>query len=659
MAVASPAVEVGDVKGNVKEIIAVMEQANEQGVEGLLFPELSITGYSCADLFYETRLQEAALEGLQQIIQASMHIAAFVVVGLPVMHRDRLYNMAAFVSGGQLVGLVPKVFLPNTHEFYEQRWFTSGEVLEHEEITLTFLSGGAFEEGGGNAATASFIPIPVGRYLLFTSEDNPHLKVGVEICEDLWTVAPPSGDLALWGARLLLNPSASNELVGKAAYRRGLVQQQSARCLAAYAYVSCGAGESTTDTVYSGHSLIAENGRVLAEGARYGFESRLTIADVDLQLLANERVGNSSFSDSQSAEQILEVPFKTGGAAGRGVEEGGVLLRELSAQPFIPYYEGGQDEQAEEIFAIQTTGLAKRLKHIGLKKVVIGVSGGLDSSLALLVTAKAFDLLSLDRVGIVAVTMPGLGTTERTRNNAEELIDALGCEKRIIPIEKAVRQHFEDIGHDESDHDVTYENSQARERTQILMDLANKEGALVVGTGDLSEAALGWCTFNGDHMSNYHVSSGVPKTLVQFLIGWVAAREFGEKEAAILRDVIDTPITPELLPASAEGKVAQKTEESIGPYELHDFFLFYLLRHHFAPAKIHFLAERAFAGKYQSEEILKWMKVFYKRFFNSQFKRSSMPDGPKVGSVALSPRADWRMPSDAVYQTWLDELERI
>jgi NAD+ synthase (glutamine-hydrolysing) len=636
----SPSLRVADVDSNVAQIIVALEQAVAQDVQLAVFPELCITSYSCADLFYQRHLLDAALDGLQRIAEATGSLYISCVVGLPILVGGRLYNCAALMGEGRIAGIVPKTYLPTTGEFYEQRWFTAANRL----LPLTIELGRQ--------------PVPFGTDLLFVAGEMPSCVVGIEICEDLWAVNPPSGRLALAGANVLVNPSASNELLGKADYRRDLVRQQSARCLAAYIYAGVGAGESTTDTVYSGHGLIAENGTLLAESERFQIDTQMIVADIDVERLDHERVKNSSFSQSagQGAGDLRRLPFPLT----RTFQPAAPLVnRSLPRTPFVPADPARRAEHCREIFNIQTVGLSKRLSHVNASHVVIGVSGGLDSTLALLVCVRAFDRLGLDRRGIVAITMPGFGTTSRTRTNAERLAQDLGVTLRTIPIGESVRLHFRDIGHDESVHDVTYENAQARERTQILMDVANQIGGLVVGTGDLSEAALGWMTFNGDHMSMYHVNAGVPKTLVRYLVSWCADEVFTGATTEVLRDIVDTPITPELLPLGEGEQLEQRTEETIGPYDLHDFFLFQVVRYQFAPAKVFFLARQAFAGVYSDEVILRWLGVFYRRFFAQQFKRSAMPDGPKVGSVALSPRGDWRMPSDAASALWAAEVERL
>jgi len=634
LGVASPELRVADVGFNRDRLLEVMGRARQGGCQVLLFPELALTGYSCGDLFYQPALLAAAEAALAELATASAELELVTVVGLPVACAGKLFNTAALLAGGSIAGVVPKTFLPGTQEFYEERWFSSARQLSATELELAGQ------------------PVPIGADLLFRVATEPHCLIGIEICEDLWSVAPPSGSLAARGATLILNPSASPELLAKEAYRRQLVSAQSARCLAAYAYASAGPGESSTDLVYSGHSLIFENGQLLTETERFRFDSQLACADVDLERLQVERYRNNSFADSTRASG-REVSI----SLGEGRTE--TLLRPLPATPFVPGQAEERDARCREIFSIQTSGLAKRLKHTGSDKAVIGISGGLDSTLALLVTVKAFDLLGLDRSGIVALTMPGFGTTTRTRSNAEQLAELLGVSLQVIFINPAVSQHFADIGHPENQHDITFENAQARERTQILMDVANQVGGLVVGTGDLSELALGWCTYNADHMSMYGVNAGVPKTLVRYLVDWCADAEFSGRASAILHDIGATPVSPELLPPDANGDIEQKTEEKVGPYQLHDFFLYHLLRLHTRPGKIFLLARQAFAGQYAEDEILRWLKVFYRRFFSQQFKRSCLPDGPKVGTVALSPRGDWRMPSDAVVTLWLAELDAL
>jgi NAD+ synthase (glutamine-hydrolysing) len=639
VATVAPELRVADIAFNSGSIRAALGTAARQGASIALFPELSLTGYTCGDLFAQVLLQTQSRSALLELAAATKSSGIHAVVGLPFAVHDRLYNCAAVLGGGRVLGLVPKQFLPTTGEYYEERWFSSGASIESTaDIQL------------GNAR------VPFGTGLLF-EDPIQGCRFGVEICEDLWAVQPPSGNLCLAGANLILNPSASNELLGKAAYRRDLVRQQSARCLAAYAYASAGPGESSTDVVFSGHGLIAENGILLAESERFRFDTQLICADIDLQRLHHERLCNSSFSAATSESRIRHIPVTLPAGLPKLTPLG--KLRPNPPHPFVPADPLVRAETCREIFSLQSTGLAKRLRHTGAKRVVLGISGGLDSTLALLVTVHAFDLLGLNRKDIHAPTLPGFGTTKRTRGNAEQLVELLGATLHIIPIEAAVRQHFRDIGHDPASHDVTYENAQARERTQILMDLANKLGGFVVGTGDLSESALGWCTFNGDHMSMYHVNAGVPKTLVRYMIDWCADAEFSGAPAKVLHDIAATPISPELLPTTKNGHQPQQTEDVVGPYELHDYFLYHIVRHGAGPAKVLYLAEIAFGKKYSRTKILSWLEVFIRRFFSQQFKRSAMPDGPKVGSVALSPRGDWRMPSDASAAGWLTEVAAI
>ncbi len=662
VAVASPELRVADVDFNSRAIADALAHAASRRSRLAVFPELALTGYSCGDLFYQSLLRVEALQALQGVAAATSRHAIAAVVGLPVEVAGRLYNCAALLAEGRVVGIVPKTYLPTTNEFYEERWFTPGPLTVAQTITI-----------GGRE-------VPFGVDLLFSADTLAGCVLGIELCEDLWAVQPPSGAMALAGATLLLNPSASNELLAKVDYRRDLVRQQSARCLAAYLYAGSGPNESTTDTVWAGHALIAENGTILAETERFRFDTTMAIADVDVQRLVHERLHNSTFSASIAGRSFRTVTFalptsevfgdlgglpepRSPGQTSEVSEDLGsreMLIRpQLSRTPFVPSDPLRRAEYSREIFSIQSTALAKRLKHTGVRQVTLGVSGGLDSTLALLVTAKAFDILGLPRPGIVTITMPGFGTSARTRGNAVKLAKALGATLRTIPIVDAVRRHFRDIGHDENVHDVTYENAQARERTQILMDVANQIGGFVVGTGDLSELALGWATYNGDHMSMYHVNAGVPKTLVRYLVEWAADAEFSGEASAVLHDICATPITPELLPLGDQGALEQKTEDTIGPYELHDFFLYYAVRYAFSPTKIFVLARQAFHGAQDPEAILKWMDVFYRRFFSQQFKRSAMPDGPKVGSVALSPRGDWRMPSDASSALWLAEVAEL
>ncbi len=648
VAVVAPEVRVADVAFNTARTVDALAEAASRRVQLACFPELGITSYSCGDLFYQPFLLQSALAALPVVAAACTQQNICAVVGLPLALDGRLYNCAALLApGAGLLGIVPKSFLPSTGEFYEERWFAPADGLRGQTLRLSW-------EGAAR-------DVPFGTDLLFAAEGFADCVVGIEVCEDLWAVEPPSGKLALAGATLLCNGSASTELLGKEGYRRELVRQQSGRCMAAYLYAGAGPGESTTDVVYSGHSLIAENGAILAETKRFRFETQLAVVDVDVQRLVAERLRNNSFSStalSAAGRPMRRIGF----ALPRAHEpwpQSDLIRPGLVRMPFVPGNPAHRAANCREIFQIQSTGLAKRLRHTAARTVTLGLSGGLDSTLALLVTAHAFDAVGLPRSAILAITMPGFGTTTRTRGNAEALAEHLGATLRTIPIADAVLQHFADIGHDVNDYGVTYENAQARERTQILMDVANKTGGFVVGTGDLSEGALGWMTFNGDHMSMYHVNAGVPKTLVRYLVAWAADELFAGDAAQVLRDIVDTPITPELLPLAANAELAQKTEETIGPYELHDFFLYHTLRANAPPAKLLRLATVAFAGEYDAAIILRWMELFYRRFFQQQFKRSSMPDGPKVGTVALSPRGDWRMPSDASPALWLAAVARL
>ena len=644
VASAVPVVKVADCLQNIKEIESLIAQAEGRNVELIVFPELCITGYSCQDLFRQQLLLDAAEHSLMQLLDFSRQLDIISVVGLPVVVGGQLLNCAAVIQRGSILGIVPKTYLPNYNEFYEKRWFASAQDLRPTEIHFA----------GHNVIVT---PDP---QLFRTCEG---VTFGVEICEDVWAPTPPSNHLTLAGAEIVCNLSASNELIGKHAYLKALLAQQSARTIAGYIYSSAGYGESTQDVVYGGNALIYEDGKLLAEGQRFATESQMQTAQIDVERLRSDRRNNTTFVNAQrrmATEVIRLVQAIT------TQPHDFVLEREVNPLPFIPTSDDMQ-QSCDEIFSIQVMGLAKRLAHTRSTKVVIGVSGGLDSTLALLVCVKTFDRLKLDRRGIVGVTMPGFGTTDRTYRNAIDLMQSLGVTIREISIAKSVTQHFEDIGHDISVHDVTYENAQARERTQILMDLANQVGALVIGTGDLSELALGWATYNGDHMSMYAVNASVPKTLIKYLVRFVA-QTVDEQSAATLLDIIDTPISPELIPADRQGNITQKTEDLVGPYELHDFFLYYFLRHGFRPFKIYMLAQKAFgenrqderrAGTYTDATILRWLKTFCSRFFAQQFKRSCLPDGPKVGSVSLSPRGDWRMPSDAVAALWMQEVEAI
>lgn len=638
VAAASPELRVADCAFNADKIMEIIEQADKQQVEYLVLPELSITGYTCADLFMQRRLLDSALEALLAIARKTAGLGMVVIAGLPIEIRGRLYNCAAVIQSGNILGIVPKTCIPGYSEFYEPRWFAGAEELETSELRI----GGAV--------------VPIGSDLLFVSEENSNLVFGVEICEDLWVPVPPSSRLAQAGAVLLFNPSASNELVGKADYRRQLVSSQSASCVAGYVYAGSNTGESSTDVVFGGHSLIAENGQMLAESERFIHESRITVADIDIPKIHYSRIIMGTFRGGRGGADYREIAFSNPAPQSDSPRE---LARKVVTNPFVPGNPLQRDERCQEILAIQTSGLMKRIRHIGTKQAVIGISGGLDSTLALLVAVRAMQLLGRPASDVLAVTMPGFGTTNRTYDNAVGLIKALGASMKVVDIKAACLQHFEDIGHDKDVHDLTYENVQARERTQILMDLANKNGGIVIGTGDLSELALGWCTYNGDHMSMYGVNSGIPKTLIKYVVQWYADHEADETAARFLYDIIDTGISPELLPPSPDGEIAQLTEDILGPYDVHDFYLYYMLRTGAPPAKILYLAEHAFGDRFTREQLVQWMRVFYSRFFSQQFKRSCLPDGPKVGTVSLSPRGDWRMPSDASAALWLREVEEL
>lgn len=629
-----PLVKPADCAYNAAQAEELVRRAADEGVRVVVLPELCLTGYTCGDLFSKPLLADAAERVLGALLRRTENADVVFIAGLPVRAGSALLNAAAVCYRGEILGVVPKTYLPNYREFYEQRWFTS-----------------SLEWGGGEAELCGQT-VPAGTDLLFEASG---MKFGVEICEDLWAVVPPSSRAALQGADVIFNLSASNALAGKHAYVRELAAQQSARCRCGYVYASCGFGESTTDVVFSGNALIYENGTPLAFSERFCLQNQLVCAEIDVERLRNDRAENTTFR-SDSAYESSE-PYEVI-ASGQPPVPPVTLSRFVSPTPFVP--KGSLlNDNCQEIFNIQAAGLATRLSHAHIQTVTVGVSGGLDSTLALLVCAKTFDKLGLPRKNIIGVTMPGFGTTDRTYQNALLLMKSLGITLREVDIKKACRQHFADIGHDEKQKDVTYENTQARERTQILMDIANQTGGIVVGTGDLSELALGWATYNGDHISMYGVNAGVPKTLVRSLVAWAAAHETGKKTQAVLNDILDTPISPELLPADGKGRIAQKTEDLVGPYELHDFFLYYFLRCGFGPAKIYFLAKHAFGKKFTAAVIKKWLKVFFRRFFAQQFKRSCLPDGPKVGSVALSPRGDWRMPSDASADAWLAEAENL
>jgi NAD+ synthase (glutamine-hydrolysing) len=638
VAAACPRVWVADPVRNVEEIVRFVDEARGKGAQLLVFPELSLTGYTCGDLFFSlSTLVGGAERALARLLTATSAHRMVVAVGLPVMQDGKLFNAAAIVQAGRLVGVVPKTYLPGYKEYYEERWFASSRDALRGEVRLAGQS------------------VPFGTDLLFAVEDEPGVVLGVEICEDLWAVVPPSSFHALAGATVLANLSASNELVAKAEYRRELVRVQSGRSLAAYVYANNGVHESTTDVVFGGQLLVAENAVLLAEGRRFRREGDLVVTDVDTERLQVERARQTSFSDGV---HILPEGYRRLPLLPIPAPAPHHLLRAVDPHPFVPADPALLDERCEEVFAIQTAGLAKRLEHTGVRRVTLGLSGGLDSTLALVVVDRTFDLLGLPREGILAVTMPGFGTTARTLHSARELARASGVHLREIDIRAACEQHMRDIGLGPEDtSSVAFQNLQARERTQVLMDLANMEGALHVGTGDLSEIALGWTTFGADQISMYHVNSGVPKTLVRQLVAWVAAHRAAEAERAVLQAILDTPVSPELLPPGADGAIAQRTEELLGPYEAHDFFLFCLLRLGAGPRKTLFLARQAFAGRHDETALRGWLRVFVTRFFDQQYKRSMSPDGPKVGSVSLSPRGDWRMPSDASKAAWLAELE--
>ena len=623
---ATPDIRVADCQYNEKNIMKLMDEAYAKQISVLVFPELCITGYTCGDLFLQDVLLSAAQDSLKHIVEHSTGMKMLVFVGMPFMHKGKLFNVAAAICDGRLLGLVPKKNIPNYSEFYELRHFTPG----------------------GDECVDTSLGVKMGSKMLFSCENVKNLVVAAEICEDVWVACPPSTQHAQAGATLIVNCSASDETTGKDIYRRALISGQSARLVCGYVYANAGEGESTQDLVFGGQNLVCENGNVLAQTKR--FKNGVAVADLDLQRLVNERRRmNTYYVHQEAGYEVVSFRLK---------EYDLELDRYYERTPFVPSSKNDRDARCEEILSIQAMGLKKRLAHTGCKNAVIGISGGLDSTLALLVTARAFDSLDIPRENITAVTMPCFGTTDRTYNNAVELTKRLGAALYEVDIKEAVRIHFRDIGQDENVHDVTYENGQARERTQILMDIANKSGGMVIGTGDMSELALGWATYNGDHMSMYGVNCSVPKTLVRHLVKYYADTCGDASLSEILEDVLDTPVSPELLPPSA-GQISQKTEDLVGPYELHDFFLYYILRFGYMPHKVYRLACHAFAGEYDSAVIYKWLDTFYRRFFTQQFKRSCLPDGPKVGSVAVSPRGDLRMPSDAVRTLWIEDLERI
>jgi len=634
VAAAVPRVKVADCKFNSERLEGLITIAEGKGVQILTFPEMCITGYTCGDLFAQQLLLEQAEMALIQILNSTRQLDIISILGMPVVVNSTVINAAVVIQKGKILGVVPKTYLPNYKEFYEQRWFTSALQVSENSVRLC-----------GQI-------VPMGNNLLFETAET---TFGIEICEDLWATVPPSSSLALQGAEIIFNLSADDEGIGKHNYLCSLISQQSARCISGYVFSSSGFGESTTDVVFAGNGLIYENGYLLARSERFCMEEQLIINEIDVECIRAERRVNTTFAANKANCPGKEaVRISTEFVNSKDLN----LTRTFNPHPFVP--QGSElNSRCEEIFSIQIAGLAQRLLHTGAKPAVIGISGGLDSTLALLVCVKTFDKLGLSRKDILGITMPGFGTTDRTYHNAIDLMNSLGVSIREISIREACIQHFKDIGHDLNIHDVTYENSQARERTQILMDIANQTWGMVIGTGDLSELALGWATYNGDHMSMYGVNAGIPKTLVKHLVQWVAENGMDETSKATLLDIVDTPISPELIPADENGEIKQKTEDLVGPYELHDFFLYYFLRFGFRPSKIYFLAQTAFSGVYDDETIKKWLQTFFRRFFNQQFKRSCLPDGPKVGSISISPRGDWRMPSDASSAAWLKEIAEL
>ncbi|MCE9097227.1 NAD(+) synthase [Bacteroides fragilis] len=634
VAAAVPRVKVADCKFNSERLEGLITIAEGKGVQILTFPEMCITGYTCGDLFAQQLLLEQAEMALIQILNSTRQLDIISILGMPVVVNSTVINAAVVIQKGKILGVVPKTYLPNYKEFYEQRWFTSALQVSENSVRLC-----------GQI-------VPMGNNLLFETAET---TFGIEICEDLWATVPPSSSLALQGAEIIFNLSADDEGIGKHNYLCSLISQQSARCISGYVFSSSGFGESTTDVVFAGNGLIYENGYLLARSERFCLEEQLIINEIDVECIRAERRVNTTFAANKANCPGKEaIRISTEFVNSKDLN----LTRTFNPHPFVP--QGSElNSRCEEIFSIQIAGLAQRMLHTGAKTAVIGISGGLDSTLALLVCVKTFDKLGLSRKDILGITMPGFGTTDRTYHNAIDLMNSLGVSIREISIREACIQHFKDIGHDLNIHDVTYENSQARERTQILMDIANQTWGMVIGTGDLSELALGWATYNGDHMSMYGVNAGIPKTLVKHLVQWVAENGMDEASKATLLDIVDTPISPELIPADENGEIKQKTEDLVGPYELHDFFLYYFLRFGFRPSKIYFLAQTAFSGVYDDETIKKWLQTFFRRFFNQQFKRSCLPDGPKVGSISISPRGDWRMPSDASSAAWLKEIAEL
>lgn len=637
IAAATPDLHVADCAYNTSEIVKLAKEAAAKGAKLITFPELCLTGYTCGDLFLQETLLEGAMQALGTVCRETAELQAVIVVGLPMRYNGKLYNIAAPIVHGRVLAFVPKTHIPNYSEFYEQRHFYSGKTLDDEGIEAKNI--------GVKTLNEEYNYIHIGNDFIFRCEEQPLFTFGVEICEDLWVPNPPSTALAQMGAHIIVNLSASDEIIGKAGYRRDLVRQQSGRLLCAYLYADAGFGESTQDLVFAGHDLIAENGALLAESKM--FSQGIIYADIDLQRLAHERQRMNTFASIEGGVFSFSL----------APVENDLADRTFPRTPFVPANKALRDERCEEILTLQATGLATRLRHTHAKTAVVGLSGGLDSTLALIVLVHAFDMLELDRKGILAVTMPCFGTTARTKGNAEKLAEAYGVTLETVDIKAAVDQHFMDIGQSKDDLSVTFENGQARMRTLVLMNLANKNGGMVVGTGDLSELALGWATYNGDHMSMYGVNGSIPKTLVRYLVAYEADRTLGEL-SDVLQDVLDTPVSPELLPPK-DGEISQKTEDLVGPYELHDFFLYYMLRFGYPPRKIFRAAHKTFAGVYDDATIKKWLTTFMRRFFTQQFKRSCLPDGPKVGTVTLSPRGDWRMPSDAVSALWLKEAESL
>ncbi len=624
-----PELKVGNVSFNVDEIIKQIKKADKEGVQIVTLPELSITGYSCGDLFHQDVLLTASLQGLKKIIKETANLDIISIIGMPLSLDNQLFNTGVVINKGKVLGVVPKTYIPNYEEFYEKRWFQSSLNAISNTITL-------FDE-----------EVPFGIDLLFRDKVDKNICFAIEVCEDLWSVTPPSNEHTLAGASMIFNLSASNDIIGKYEYRKNLVMMQSAKTKCAYIYASAGINESTTDVVFSGHALISELGNQLVENERFLFTSRIIMSDIDISKIMNDRHKDISYMGIKPYLNHRVIPIEIN-------DDNTNLLREYSMYPFVPNNEEERNNRCFEIFNIQASGLAKRLKHTGFKKAVIGVSGGLDSTLALLIIVEAFKKLDLPNENIIAITMPGFGTTDRTYQNAINLINKIGATLKEINIKESCLIHFKDINQDPNNYDVTYENAQARERTQILMDVANKEGGLVIGTGDLSELALGWCTYNGDHMSMYAVNTSIPKTLVRYLVKWIADTHDDAKD--IVYDILATPISPELLPPDEKGNITQMTENTVGPYILHDFFLYHFFRYGASPKKIYLLAKKTFKDMYSDDEIKKWLTFFLKRFFNQQFKRNCLPDGPKVGTISLSPRGDLRMPSDGDVSIWLDDI---